>query len=178
MASPAQIAANRANALLSTGPASPEGKAAVRLNAVKFGIHAESLLIPGENPEEFEALAAQLRETWRPHDAAEQSFLDQLVTDSWRLNRLLNAEAKLWDTGLDALEQKSPILDRVSRMIDRLQRSIRHITRDLDRLQSLRSKAEAQAAAAQLAARSYPTKQSQFPGVREPFQADREPLEE
>jgi hypothetical protein len=114
MASPAQIAANRANALLSTGPVSPEGKAAVRLNAVKFGIHAESLLIPGEDPEEFEALAAQLRETWRPHDAAEQSFLDQLVTDSWRLNRLRNAEAKLWDTGLDALEQKSPILDRVA----------------------------------------------------------------
>jgi hypothetical protein len=146
MASPAQIAANRANALLSTGPATPEGKAAVRLNAVKYGIHAESLVIPGEDPEEFAALIAELENTWHPHDAVEHQFVEQLATDSWRLNRLRNAEAKVWDTGLDALEQKSAVLDRVSRMIDRLQRSIRQITRDLDRIQALRSKEQAKSA--------------------------------
>jgi hypothetical protein len=177
MASPAQIAANRANALLSHGPATPEGKAAVRLNALKYGIHAESLIITGENPEEFQALVAELKETWRPYGAVEQQFLDQLATDSWRLNRLRNAEARLWDTGLDALEQKFPILDRVSRMIDRLQRSIRQITRDLDRLQALRAKEEAKHPA-QAVLRSYPTKQSQFPPGLERFQADRDTLDE
>jgi len=177
MASPAQITANRANALLSKGPATPEGKAAVRLNALKYGIHAESLVIPGEDPAEFRALVAELEVTWRPFGAVEQQFLEQLATDSWRLNRLRNAEAKLWDTGLDALEQKAPVLDRVSRMIDRLQRSIRQITRDLDRLQALRSKEEAKQAA-QAVARRYSTKQSQFPPDLERFQAARDTLDE
>jgi len=56
----------------------------------------------------------------------------------------------------DALESKSPLLDRVGRMIDRLQRSIRQITKELDRLQALRVKLDMQ-----LAAASYPTKRSQ-----------------
>ena len=160
MASPAQITANRANALLSKGPATPEGKAAVRLNALKYGIHAKSLLITGEDPAEFDALAAELQNTWRPFDIVERQYVDQLTTDSWRLNRLRNAEAKLWDTGIDALERKAPVLDRVNRMIDRLQRSIRQITRDLDRLQALRDKAEAKAAKAAL---TPVTERSQFP---------------
>jgi hypothetical protein len=37
------------NALLATGPATPEGKVAVRLDAIKYGIHAESLVIPRED---------------------------------------------------------------------------------------------------------------------------------
>jgi hypothetical protein len=48
MSSLIQIETNRRNAQHSTGPATPEGKAAVRLNAVKYGIHAQSLIIPGE----------------------------------------------------------------------------------------------------------------------------------
>jgi hypothetical protein len=50
MATPAQIAANRANAQKSTGPRTAEGKAASRLNALKHGLDAESLIIPGEDP--------------------------------------------------------------------------------------------------------------------------------
>jgi hypothetical protein len=160
MSSLIQIETNRRNAQHSTGPATPEGKAAVRLNAVKYGIHAQSLIIPGEDPAEFDALAAELQKTWRPFDSVERQFVDQLTTDSWRLNRLRNAEAKLWDTGIDALERQAAILDRVGRMIDRLQRSIRQITRDLDRLQALRSKAEATAAKAALPP---VTERSQFP---------------
>jgi hypothetical protein len=57
----------------------------------------------------------------------------------------------------DALESKSPLLDRVGRMIDRLQRSVRQITKELDRLQALRVKSHMKFAAA-----TYPAKQSQF----------------
>src|SRR3954452_8535196 len=52
--SPAQIAANRANAKLSTGPSSDQGKAVSRLNGTP---HAMTCLLPvvppGEAPEEF-----------------------------------------------------------------------------------------------------------------------------
>jgi hypothetical protein len=179
MASPAQITANRANALLSTGPATPETKSAVRHNAIKYGIHAKSLIIPGEDPEEFEAFKKFQQDACNPQDTAEQQCVDQLTTNLWRLNRLQNAEAQIWDAAMengaslgDALESKSPLLDRVGRMIDRLQRSIRQITKELDRLQALRVKTEIQLAAA------YPTKQSQSPPKIDRRQADLDDLEE
>jgi hypothetical protein len=164
MASPAQITANRANALLSTGPATPETKSAVRHNAIKYGIHAKSLIIPGEDPEEFEAFKKFQQDACKPHDTAEQQCVDQLVMNLWRLNRLQNAEAEIWAAAMEngatlgnALESKSPLLDRVGRMIDRLQRSVRQITKELDRLQALRVKSHMK-----LAAAPYPAKQSQF----------------
>jgi hypothetical protein len=166
MASPAQITANRANALLSTGPATPETKSAVRHNAIKYGIHAKSLIIPGEDPEEFEAFKKFQQDACKPHDTAEQQCVDQLVMNLWRLNRLQNAEAEIWASAMekgatlgDALESKSPLLDRVGRMIDRLQRSIRQITKELQRLQTARLKAQR---AAFIPPRSYPAEQSQF----------------
>jgi hypothetical protein len=57
MSSPAQILANRANAQESTGPRSAEGKAASRFNALKHGLDARSIVLPGEDPEEYAALA-------------------------------------------------------------------------------------------------------------------------
>ena len=56
MATDKQIAANRLNAQKSTGPKTPEGRAAVRLNAIKHGLTAQSLVLPGENPEDFDEL--------------------------------------------------------------------------------------------------------------------------
>jgi flagellar biosynthesis/type III secretory pathway chaperone len=166
MASPAQITANRANALLSTGPATPETKSAVRHNAIKYGIHAESLIIPGEDPEEFEAFKEFQLDTWSPQDTAEQQCVDQLTTTLWRLNRLQNAEAQIWEDAMrdganlgNVLEAKSPLLDRVGRMIHRLETSIRQITKELQRLQAARVKAQR---AACIPPRSYPTEQSQF----------------
>jgi hypothetical protein len=173
-----QIEANRRNAQFSTGPATPEGRNAVRLNALKYGIHAQSLLIPGEDPAEFDALVEDLQNTWQPQDSAERQFVDQLTTSSWRLNRLRNAEAQLWADATQnpnftlgqALESISKTLDCVGRMIDRIERSIRQTTRDLDRLVALRVKSEAAKAAK--APRSELTEQSQFPTPAQRDQAN------
>ena len=48
MATTRQIEANRANSRKSTGPRTDEGKAAVRLNALKHGLSADCVIIPGE----------------------------------------------------------------------------------------------------------------------------------
>src|SRR3979490_705097 len=50
-----QIEANRLNAKKSTGPRTAEGKAAVRLNALKHGLFALDPIIEGENPVHFDA---------------------------------------------------------------------------------------------------------------------------
>jgi len=51
-----QQEANKANAQRSTGPVTPQGKAAVRLNALTYGLRAHSTLITGEDPEEYKHL--------------------------------------------------------------------------------------------------------------------------
>ena len=141
-------------------------QSAVRHNAIKYGIHAESLIIPGEDPEEFEAFKEFQVDTWSPEDTAEQQCVDQLTTNLWRLNRLQNAEAQIWEDAMEAgatlanvLETKSTLLDRVGRMTHRLETSIRQITKELQRLQAVRVKA---ARSACIPPRSYPTEQSQF----------------
>src|ERR1022692_438974 len=51
-----QQEANRQNAQHSTGPNTPEAKAAVRLNALTYGLRARDLILPNEDSEEYKAL--------------------------------------------------------------------------------------------------------------------------
>ena len=51
MTSEKKTEANRRNALKSTGPRTPEGKTAVRLNALRHGLRSEEILLPGEDEE-------------------------------------------------------------------------------------------------------------------------------
>lgn len=44
-----RLAANRANAPLSTGPATAEGKAKSALNALKTGLTGKTVLLPNED---------------------------------------------------------------------------------------------------------------------------------
>ena len=69
-----QQKANRQNAQHSTGPVTPEGKAAVRLNALKYGLRARSLLIPGEDPEDYKRLWADLEPSGSPRLAPNGSI--------------------------------------------------------------------------------------------------------
>jgi hypothetical protein len=96
MASAAQLEANRRNSLQSTAPTSQAGKAASRFNAVKSGIYAKCLVIPGEDPVEFESMAANYQQQYRPVTQVEQYLVDRLIANDWRLRRYLNAETRLW----------------------------------------------------------------------------------
>src|ERR1035438_6272283 len=71
MASPAQVAANQANSLKSTGPRSVEGKSVSRFNALKHGIDAQSIVIPGEDPHQYAALADAYHREYRPESPSE-----------------------------------------------------------------------------------------------------------
>ena len=61
MMSDRKAAANRQNALKSTGPKTPEGKAAVRHNALKHGLLAEQELLPDEDEDALRELGERLR---------------------------------------------------------------------------------------------------------------------
>src|SRR5208283_747506 len=88
-----QIEANRRNALRSTGPTTPEGKQASRLNALKHGLRAKDVIIPGqEEPAEFEAILRELFEDWEPEGHTETDLVEQIGLAEWRLRRVHRAE--------------------------------------------------------------------------------------
>jgi hypothetical protein len=98
MATPAQINANRANAQKSTGPRSAEGKSASRFNALKHGIDAASIVIPGEDPADYDCLVAQYLHEYRPQSASESFHVDNMIRADWQKRRLETVEADLFRT--------------------------------------------------------------------------------
>jgi hypothetical protein len=105
MPTQAQIDANRLNAQKSTGPTSPEGKAASSLNALKSGIDAWSHVIPGEDPAELEALTAAYLLHYRPAGPTQLSLVDTLISTEWIQRRLRRVEAQLWNYRVECLDQ-------------------------------------------------------------------------
>src|SRR6266404_4653634 len=79
-----QIEANRLNALKSTGPQTPEGKAAVKLNALRHGLRARTVVLPGENSEDFQQLCDDLETEWNPASRSEQFYVEQMAISQWK----------------------------------------------------------------------------------------------
>src|SRR5258705_8375585 len=92
--SPAQIAANRANAKLSTGPRSDQGKAVSRLNGVTHGMTCKlPVVLPGEDPEEFLGEVARWARQLGAGTEAERAQVEPAVSTRWRIRRARDAEA-------------------------------------------------------------------------------------
>jgi hypothetical protein len=138
MATEKQIQANRRNALRSTGPKTPEGKAAVRLNALRHGLRARGILLPGENPEERDRLFADLENEWRPKNRTEQLLVEQMAVAQWKLARLEVGERSIYMQDMDA-ERQLALLDRFSVQRARLERSFSRAMRELRNLQETRA---------------------------------------
>ena len=96
MTSEKQLAANRRNAQKSTGPTSPEGKAASSMNALKTGIHAKSAIIPGENADDLQLLTNEYYDFYRPANPIARGLVDDLIRCEWTLRRMDTAEASHW----------------------------------------------------------------------------------
>src|SRR5579862_4598879 len=92
VATAAQIAANRANALRSTGPRTPEGKAASSRNALTHGAHASDDTILATAADTY---LADSRAHFQPVGVREAHLVDHLAVLASRRERL--------DVALDAL---------------------------------------------------------------------------
>ena len=103
MTSARQIAANRQNALKSTGPRTPEGKRRVSRNALRHGLLARDLLLEGESAEEFAAFREGVLEQLAPVGAVEAMLAERVVAAAWRLRRALRMER---DVVRESLEEE------------------------------------------------------------------------
>ncbi|MBV8708591.1 MAG: hypothetical protein JO028_15480 [Acidobacteriaceae bacterium] len=97
--SPQRLAANRANAQLSTGPISSAGKAASSLNAVKTGLTGRTVLLATEDAEAYEAHIERFRREWQPVGEREIELVQSLADTQWRLDRIPNLETGLFALG-------------------------------------------------------------------------------
>jgi hypothetical protein len=96
MVSEKQVQANRQNALKSTGPRTPEGKSAVRLNALSHGLRSEEILLPGEDGEALTELGDILTTELQPVGALENLLVARITAAAWRLRRLGRVEAGIF----------------------------------------------------------------------------------
>jgi hypothetical protein len=162
MASERQIAANGKNAQKSTGPKTPEGRAAVRLNGVKHGLTAGTLVLPGEKESDFESLLADFESEHQPASPTEEALVRQMAMAQWRLRRLYHVEAAFFNLRLMDLEEEieedynnlepadklamvvkqdsgqSSVRENLSRIEGRLERSFYKALRELQRLRPTR----------------------------------------
>jgi hypothetical protein len=99
-----QIAANRLNALKSTGPKTPEGKARSRRNGLVHGLTAE-VVVPEEDRLAFEAEMARWEHEAGPSNVVEAHLIRRAAVGSVRLNRIEQAqEATRQKSARDAVE--------------------------------------------------------------------------
>ena len=96
MATPAQLAANRANAQRSTGPRSVEGKSVSRFNALQHGADAASPIIPGEDPGEYQHLAGEYLQCLAPQTPDEQYHVQTMIDSDWQKRRLSRLETECY----------------------------------------------------------------------------------
>jgi hypothetical protein len=79
--------ANRRNAAKSTGPKTPEGKAASSRNALKHGLTATEFLLPNEDRDAYDARLQTWIDHDRPTDPGHVAAIERFVYTQMRLDR-------------------------------------------------------------------------------------------
>src|SRR6202051_2905890 len=162
MISERQQDANRRNAAKSHGPITPEGRAAVRHNALKHGFTAAEIILPTvEEQIDFQQFRLAFEQEYNPVGPTEEVLIEDMVTARWRLNRLRKMEPGFFAlrrevlkegiTEFSTLEPQAQlaliVLDdardtdtygKMSRYEARFERSFYKALKELQRLQALR----------------------------------------
>ncbi|MBN2272425.1 MAG: hypothetical protein JXN61_17570, partial [Sedimentisphaerales bacterium] len=102
MTTEAKVLANRLNARKSTGPRTPQGKAAVAQNALKHGLSARRDVVITESQEDFDRHREALLSELNPQTPMESILADRIVSLSWRLKRA----DQIQNQTIDAMHEK------------------------------------------------------------------------
>lgn len=161
MASLKQIAANRANALKSTGPRTPQGKAKSSLNAARHCLTGQVLVVTEEDRASYDAHCRAFADHYLPKTPMEALTLRQMADIRWRMNRIAAVESNLFaltgyrsefDTGNEEVDRALGQADAVTAQIrslatlsiyeQRLQRQFEKAKQELEELQRERHRQE------------------------------------
>jgi hypothetical protein len=96
MVSAKQLAANRANAQLSTGPRTEAGKRIASMNSIQHGLAGHTIFRTPEQDAAYQAYSDRLMPELAPANAVEQDFTERIIFDSWRIHRASAIESNLF----------------------------------------------------------------------------------
>jgi hypothetical protein len=135
-----KIESNRANAQHSTGPVTPEGKAAVARNAVKHGFTSKHFVVREDEREEFAEVRSELLDQLKPEGALEFISFGQLLRGAWTLRLIDRLEAEAFNGTLESFNdpQTAATLERLARYRAQAQRAYTRAFNELKFLQSNR----------------------------------------
>lgn len=106
-------AKSAANAVHSTGPRTPEGKARTSQNSLKHGLLANTIILPDECSEIFDAARAALIHDIQPRTYLESRCVDIMAVADWRRGRAWHLEQAQLTHAVHAQEAlKDPVADR------------------------------------------------------------------
>jgi hypothetical protein len=105
--SPMKIDANRRNALRSTGPITPEGKARSSKNALRHGVYSALPVVSGlEQREHWATHRAGILKSLAPEGTLEEALAEWVALCFWRLNRVHRYETAITAVGLERIEEQ------------------------------------------------------------------------
>ena len=123
MATPAQTAANQANARKSTGPRTEAGKERSAANRLSHGFLSNTTLMPGEDPLELQALTVSLIKEFNPAGMTEQILVEKMVHNQWLSLRAFRLQGIAFSehaaTGESGLPKELALLIRYQTSADR-----------------------------------------------------------
>ncbi len=99
MSSAEQVAANQANAKLSTGPKTPEGKAKSSRNALKTGLTGRTILVPKNEAGLYEEHVLNYDARFDPQTPRETELVQSVADCRWRLGSIPGLESALYARG-------------------------------------------------------------------------------
>jgi hypothetical protein len=94
MATEKQIAANRRNALKSTGPRTESGKAVSRCNALCHGLGAKPDGLSIGDVNELSQIRRDLTQSFQPRTPQQERWIGQMAFARWQLLRWRRVEAE------------------------------------------------------------------------------------
>ena len=103
-----QILANQRNAQKSTGPRTPEGKAAASQNSAKHGLSASHDVISSESQADFDLHRDCILAELAPSSPMESTLVERIVSLSWRLKRTCRIQNQVIDA-MNANNTSSPL---------------------------------------------------------------------
>jgi len=104
-----QLAANQRNALKSTGPGTEVGKSISSKNALTHGLRAVEVVIPGEDPSEFDSFRRVLLDDLSPVGQLEVMLADRIISSFWKLKRSGRMENELYGVLMDSNFSKTSV---------------------------------------------------------------------
>ena len=125
----------RRNGSKSHGPTTEEGKSRTRLNALKHGLRAETLLLETSSEAEkavFEDLRTRVEEEFAPRTLEEQLLIESIVHAIWQKRRCLHFETKELREGFIF---HGPVMDRILRYATSADKRLFRVLNELKRLQ-------------------------------------------